>query len=57
MATDAWYGVPTAPVRVAQMAAAGTGTVDIVWGFKPNGATAPGVYSAGVVVEAVAPNA
>lgn len=54
--TDAWYAVPTAPVKVAQMAAAGTGTVDIVWGFKAAAGLAPGQYSAGIVVEALAPN-
>jgi photosystem II stability/assembly factor-like uncharacterized protein len=54
---DSWYPVPTAPVKVAQMAAAGTGTVDVVWGFKSSSAQSPGAYSAGIVVEAIAPNA
>jgi photosystem II stability/assembly factor-like uncharacterized protein len=54
---DAWYAVPTAPVKIAQMAAAGTGTVDVVWGFKAATGMAPGHYSAGIVVEALAPNA
>ncbi len=54
---DTWYAVPTAPVKVAQMAAAGTGTVDVVWGFRASGTAAPAHYSAGIAIEAVAPNA
>ena len=54
---DTWYAVPTAPVKVGQIAAAGTGNVDLVWGIRTAANQAPGEYSAAITVTAVAPNA
>lgn len=50
-----WYAVPTAPTKLAQLASSGTGSVDLVWGMRVVGAVAPGEYTAGIVITAVAP--
>ncbi len=54
--TDPWNPVTIAPVKIAQLAAPGTGTVDLVWGFRPASGLVSGTYSAGIVVEAMAPS-
>ncbi|MCW2961217.1 MAG: hypothetical protein JWM90_1604 [Thermoleophilia bacterium] len=54
--SDSWYAVPLAKTKVAQLAASGTGSVDIVWGLRAAAGTAPSTYGAGIVIEAVAPN-
>ncbi len=54
---DPWNAVPIAAVKIAQLASAGTGSVDLVWGMRAPSGQAPATYTAGVVVEAVAPNA
>lgn len=42
---------------LGQMAAAGTGSADLVCGMRAASATAPGQYTAGITATAVAPNA
>ncbi|MCW2921340.1 MAG: hypothetical protein JWL76_1214 [Thermoleophilia bacterium] len=55
---DPWRAIPIAPTKIAGVAISGnTGQVDLVWGARFPAAQAPGRYSAGVVFEAVAPNA
>lgn len=55
---DPWRAIPIAPTKIAGVAISGnTGQVDLVWGARFPDAQAPGRYSAGVVFEAVAPNA
>jgi hypothetical protein len=54
--TDPWYAVPIAPTKVAQMVGPGTGSVDLVWGFRPSSSQSSGIFTAGIVIEAIAPN-
>ena len=54
---DPWSAVPTAPVKVGQVASAGTGSADLVFGMRADNTVTPGNYSAGIVVTALAPNA
>ena len=54
---DPWNAVPAAMTKIASTATPGTaGRVDLVWGFRPKATQLPGVYTATVVVEALAPN-
>lgn len=55
--SDPWQAVPIAPAKIGQVAAPGSGSVDLVWGLRAHATTAPGEYSAGIVVTALAPNA
>jgi hypothetical protein len=56
--SDPWNAVPAAsPAKVGQMVAAGTGSIDLVWGMRAGSSLAAGEYTAGIVVTAVAPNA
>lgn len=53
-----WAGVPTNSTKVATTAGAGvTGRVEVVWGVRMRNDQPPGRYRAGIVVEALAPNA
>jgi hypothetical protein len=54
--TDVWQPVTVAPVKLAS-ATANSGSVDIVFGVRLGGAQPAGSYSAGIVFEALAPNA
>lgn len=56
--TDPWRAIPTTPERVGRTTAAGqVGRVDVVWGFRPAADQLPGVYTAGVTFQAIAPAA
>ncbi|MCW2925995.1 MAG: hypothetical protein JWM98_3399 [Thermoleophilia bacterium] len=56
--TDPWRAIPTAATKVAFVPVAGnSGSVDLVWGVRFAATQAPGSYSAGVVFEALAPDA
>lgn len=55
--SDPWRAVPatTATGLAAQTTTSGTGSVDLVWGFRAKADQAPGTYEAGIVFEAIAP--
>ena len=56
--TDPWRALPAAPTKIAGVPITGnTGQVELVFGARFPTTQAPGRYSAGVVFEAVAPNA
>lgn len=52
-----WNAIPAAATSVAQNAAPGTGSVDLVFGFRAVPSQPPGTYTAGITFEAVAPAA
>jgi photosystem II stability/assembly factor-like uncharacterized protein len=58
-ATDAdpWRAVPTTVTNVASATLGTTGTATFVWGVRPRQDQPPGIYSAGVTFEAIAPMA
>ncbi len=52
---DPWRALPATGSLAAHTNAAGLGTVDLVWGFRPKTSQTPGVYEAGVAFEAISP--
>ncbi|MCB0879732.1 MAG: hypothetical protein KDC46_12240 [Thermoleophilia bacterium] len=52
---DPWRALPAIASQAAHTSAAGSGNVDLVWGFKPDAAQRAGTYEAGVSFEAIAP--
>jgi photosystem II stability/assembly factor-like uncharacterized protein len=54
--TDPWQPITVSPVKLAS-ATANAGSVDLVFGVRFPAGQGPGSYSAGVVFEALAPNA
>jgi photosystem II stability/assembly factor-like uncharacterized protein len=51
-----WNPVPITPTKLASIASAGTGSVDLVWGLHVDSSVTPGEYTAGIVITAVAPD-
>jgi uncharacterized delta-60 repeat protein len=51
-----WNALPTTAVKVAQLAASGTATATLRYGFKPALNQPPGRYMAGITYEVAAPN-
>ena len=55
--SDPWRGIPTTLTKLASTTNPGDlGRIDLVWGFRPALAQTPGVYTAAVSIEALAPN-
>ena len=55
---DPWRALPSAPSKVAGIAAAGaSGSIDVVWGVRTAINQPPGDYAATVIAEVMAPNA
>ena len=52
---DPWRALPATGSLAAHTNAAGLGTVDLVWGFRPKTNQAPGTYEAGIAFEAISP--
>lgn len=52
---DPWRALPATGSLAAHTTAAGLGTVDLVWGFRPKTNQLPGTYEAGVAFEAISP--
>ena len=53
--SDPWQAVPAVASLVGHTAGSGTGTVDLVWGLRPEATQQKGVYEAGVSFDALAP--
>ena len=53
--SDPWQAVPATASIAAHTAAAGNGSIDLVWGLRPRSDQQQGTYEAGVSFEAVAP--
>jgi len=55
--TDPWNAIPATMTKVAYTSTAGaSGRSDFTFGFRPSSSQVPGLYSAAVVFEALAPS-